>query len=101
MKTHVLVALVALFMNQVSLSVAGSLNTPNGNPTPIPASYSNYSPSTSLFVNLLPSPAQFMPQGNCPWILLALAAQGFAQADANNPRGYSGANGWTINFASL
>jgi hypothetical protein len=77
------------------------LNAPNGNPTPIPNGYTNYSATANLFVNATPNPAQFITQGNCPWLLPALSAQGFAQADNSNPRGYSGANGWTINFASL
>ncbi len=30
-----------------------------------------------------------------------LSAQGFAVANSSSPRGYTGANGWTINFAEL
>src|SRR5258708_5769709 len=68
-------------------------------PTPIPDGYTNR--SDAFVVNVTPNPAQFREQGNCPWLLPALTAEGFAKVDNTNPRGYSGANGWTINFATL
>lgn len=98
---------LSIFLSATALSLlafsslAGTLNAPNGNPTPIPAGYTNYSPTANLFTYVIPNPAVFIPQGNCPWLLPALSAQGFAQLDNTNPRGYSGANGWTINFSAL
>jgi hypothetical protein len=81
---------------------AGSLNPNPATATPIPGGYTNISSGTPKFVvNVTPNPALLMLQGNCPWLLPALSAQGFARADPNAPRGYSGANGWTINFATL
>ena len=62
---------------------------PNGNPT----GNSTAGPSSTgagLFSKLDPNPAIYEPAGNCPWLLPALAAQGF-----------SAANGWTINLVAL
>jgi len=62
-----------------------SLAIPNGNPT-APATVSNGSDSSTLY----PAPAVYMPEGGCPWLLPALAAQGI-----------SAANGWTITMVPL
>jgi hypothetical protein len=94
---------VAVWLSGVgSPAHAGSLN-PNPAPTtPIPNGFTNVSAGTpSYLVTATPNPAVYIAQGNCPWLLPALSAEGFAKADATNPRGYSGANGWTINFVEL
>ncbi len=81
---------------------AGSLNPNPATTTPIPAGSTNISAGNPKYVvTATPNPAVFIPQGNCPWLLPALSAEGFAKADPMNPRGYTGANGWTINFVEL
>jgi len=94
---------VAVWLSGIgSPAHAGSL-IPNPAPTtPIPAGFTNVSAGTPKYlVTATPNPAVFIAQGLCPWLLPALSAEGFAVADPKNPRGYSGANGWTINFVEL
>jgi hypothetical protein len=79
---------------------AGSLIPNPATPTPIPNGYTNVS-TTGYTVNVTPNPAVFIANGNCPWLLPALAAEGFATRDPMSPRGYTGANGWTIRFIEL
>ena len=99
---------MVLLVGAISLTVisrparAGSLLPNPAGPTAIPNGYTNVSSGTPKYVvNVTPNPAVFIPNGNCPWLLPALAAEGFAQADPTNPGGYTGANGWTINFMEL
>ncbi len=94
---------VALWLSGVGAPAhAGSLNPNPATTTPLPANTTNVSAGNPQYVvTATPNPAVFIPNGNCPWLLPALSAEGFAQADPNNPRGYTGANGWTINFAEL
>ena len=82
----------------LTLCVSGnSLAGPWRQPTPNPASttlppngVTNVSAGTPKYiVNATPNPLVFIPQGNCPWLLPALSAEGFAKVDATNPRGYS------------
>jgi hypothetical protein len=96
--TTVVVALATAFSRP---AWAWDLQPNPANSTPIPAGFSNYSPSKNMYVTDNPDPAVFIPQGTCPWLLPALTGEGFAKVDNTNPRGYSGANGWTINFAAL
>jgi len=98
----VIVAVAAWLCGIGSPARAGSLNPMPAPTTPIPAGYTNISAGPPKYiVTATPNPLVYIPQGNCPWLLPALAAEGFAKADATNPRGYSGANGWTINFVEL
>jgi PEP-CTERM motif len=94
---------VAVWLSGVGTPAhAGSLNPNLTTTTPIPAGYTNVSAGNPKFiVNATPDPAVFIPNGNGPWLLPALSAEGFAKVDQTNPRGYSGANGWTINFVEL
>lgn len=78
-------SLAALAINAaLSVPAEAGLLTPNGNPTG-----ANVANGDNGVTTLDPSPAEYMEQGECPWILPALAAQDF---DA--------AHGWTINLAA-
>jgi len=80
-------------------SHAGSLNPNPANATAPPNGYTNISAGNPKYVvTATPNPAIFIPNGNCPWLLPALAAEGFATRVGP---GYIGANGWTINFMNL
>jgi hypothetical protein len=99
---HSLLALWLVPLIPSTVQAGGLL--PNGNP--VSQNNSNAHPSyaissNSFQVQLGPNPASFRPQGNCSWLLPALAVQGFAKVDPQSPTGYSGANGWTIAFATL
>jgi hypothetical protein len=71
----------------VAAPARGGLLIPHGNPTGGPTAGPAKNGGTTT---LTPSPALYMPKGSCPWLLPALAAQGF-----------SAANGWTINLIAM
>jgi hypothetical protein len=64
----------------------GTLQTPNGNPTGGPVASSTGEGKSTLD----PTPGSYRISGDCPWVVPALAAQGF-----------SAANNWTIDTAAL
>jgi hypothetical protein len=66
-------------------SGAGVL-TPNGNPVGGPGSA--MTADKFYTVSLTPNPALYVEQGNCPWLMPALKAQG-----------YTAANNWNISLA--
>jgi hypothetical protein len=82
LRSFAFVVAVALTWGRTS---AATLAVPNGNPTGGPTATNG-----SDAVSLNPSPAVYVAEGGCPWLLPALAAEGF-----------SAANGWTISMVPL
>ncbi|MBI5763502.1 MAG: hypothetical protein HZA51_08265 [Planctomycetes bacterium] len=83
-----------LLVTGVPFAFAGHLQAPDGNPTG-PASASGPQGTSTLG----PSPAIPMLAGTCPWLVPALAAQGFDDDGADNING--NADDWNIVYVNL